>query len=1031
MHIRPFIFAFASLGSLTFAAATAEPSKEQAEFFESKIRPILTENCYKCHSAEKGKAKGDLTLDTREGLLKGGENGKVVVPGDPAKSPLVTAITYLDKDLQMPPKGEKLTDPQIALLTEWVKMGAPDPRKDSAGMKAKLTGLTDSARHHWAYQPVTKPKIPKTKNNAWLRTPVDAFILTKLEEKKMVPAPDATKEALLRRATYDLIGLPPTPQEVRAFINDVTPQAFTRVVDRLLASPHYGERWGRFWLDTARYSDTAGGQANNLKGADYRYAHAWTYRDWVVDAVNKDLPYDQFIIQQLAADKVPNNPAKNLAALGFITVGERFKNVNDVINDRIDVVSKGFLGLTVSCARCHDHMFDPIPTKDYYALHGVFASTIEPAEKPVIGLPSMPQAVVFQKKLTAIESENRDVYYRLIGDIQSEIFGKVDGYLLSTRLFAGGKKGGGDAEEIQRRTALLNSMNLDREYVQLVARGGYGRSKTDPKKEGKGTDRSEGRGQMQDVFGAFKEFSGLSEAEFAAKAPAIAAEIATGRTRRGEINPLVAAAFKSAQPKTIEEVATIYKKLFASLDPRRKAFIAANAAAISQPVSGFTPAEMQIFNTPIEIMPASEAKTQELRAVAEKLPNKTASKSGFKFAQINELELTSAGAPARAMLVADASKPRDSAVFIRGQADVKGDIVPRRFLEILSPDRKATPFKEGSGRYELAQSIASKSNPLTPRVIVNRVWMHHFGEGFVRTLDDLGTQSEPPSHPELLDYLATYFMQQNWSLKSLHKLIMLSHVYQQSTRTQKEFETVDPENRLLWRANVRRLDFESMRDSMLVFSGQLDQTIGGKPINLTDEPYSFRRSVYGYIDRGNLPELMQSFDFSDPDMPNSKRTSTIVPQQALFFMNSPMSVDVTRKVVARPEITGASDALERLFGIYRIIFQRPPTQQEIQLAYLFVGEEAKTEPHGSTVAMGDLLSPAGKKKTKSAATLTPQQLAKLDEQQKKKQAAKAAGRRGASAPIQNEGTRVERKPLTPWETYVQALLFSNEAAYVN
>jgi hypothetical protein len=1030
MQLRSFSLAFAGLGSLTFAAATTEPTKEQAEFFEAKIRPILAENCYKCHSVEKGKAKGDLTLDTREGTLKGGENGKIIEPGAPEKSALIKAVGYLDADLQMPPKGEKLTDAQIALLTEWVKMGAPDPRKDAGG-KAKLSGLTDNARHHWAYQPVVQPAVPKPKTNtAWLSTPVDAFILAKLEEKKMIPAPDATKEALLRRATYDLIGLPPTPQEVQAFINDTSPQAFVKVVDRLLASPHYGERWGRFWLDTARYSDTAGGEAKKLKGTDYRYAYAWTYRDWVVNAFNKDLPYDQFIIQQLAADKVPNNKPDNLAALGFITVGERFRKVDDIINDRIDAVGKGFLGLTVACARCHDHMFDPIPTKDYYALHGVFASTIEPAEKPVIAEQAQMQVTDFQKKLTSIEADNRGVYYHLVDRIQADIFAKVDSYLLVSRLTAAGGKKGGKEEEIKKRTELLNSANLDREYLQLVTKGAYNRGKGQDKSERKGAGRGEGKAQIQAIFGAFQAFAELSEADFAAKAPALAAEVATGKTRRMEINPLVAAAFQSAQPKSIEEVAAIYKKLFASLEPRRKAFIAANAAALSQPVAGFSPAEVQLFNTPLEILPASEATTQELRDVAEKLPNKTAYRSGFQFAKINELEMTNAGAPARAMLVADASKAKDSPVFIRGQSDVKGDIVPRRFLEILSPNRQAEPFKEGSGRLELAQCIANKNNPLTARVMVNRVWMHHFGEGFVRTLDDLGTQSEKPSHPELFDYLARYFMDQGWSLKKLHKLIMLSHVYRQSTRTQKEFENIDPDNRYLWRANIRRLDFESMRDSLLVFSGQLDQTVGGKPINLTDEPYSNRRSVYGYIDRGNLPELMQNFDFSDPDMPNSKRTSTVVPQQALFFMNSPMAVDVTRKIVAQPEVAGASDALGRLFGIYRIIFQRPPTQAEIQLAYQFVGNEAKDAAPDPTASASAALGSKAKGKSLSAA-MNPQQLAKLEAQEKRKQAAKAAGRKGATAAIQNEGSRVERKALTPWETYVQALLFSNEAAYVN
>ncbi len=1019
MHARTFALAFASLGSCAFAAATAEPTKEQAEFFEGKIRPILAENCYKCHSVEKGKAKGELTLDTREGLLKGGENGKVVVPGDPEKSPLVTAVTYLDKDLQMPPKGEKLSGAQITLLTQWVKMGAPDPRKDDAATKAKLSGLTDRARHHWAYQPVTAPVVPQPKNPKWAKTAVDAFILAKLDEKKMVPAPDAEKGALLRRATYDLIGLPPTPQEVQAFIDDTTPQAFAKVVERLLASPHYGERWGRFWLDTARYSDTAGGQANNLKGSDYRYAYAWTYRDWVVKSFNTDLPYDQFIIQQLAADKVPKNKPENLAALGFLTVGERFKNVNDVINDRIDVVGKGFLGLTVACARCHDHMFDPIPTKDYYALHGVFASTIEPVEKPIIGIPAQAQVADFQVKLAAIEQANRDLYYELIDTIQGDIFHRVDSYLMATHFGTKSKKNNNE-EQLKARLDFLAKAKLDREYVDLQIKGA---------KERGGKDRS-AKGEAQAVFGAYRAFGELNQAEFAQNAPALAAEIAGGKLGRGSVNPLIAAAFKGALPKSLEEVGAIYQKLFAKLEPRRKAFLAANAKAISQPVAGFSPEETQVFNTPLEIMSAREATTQELREVAAKLPNKTAKRSQFQFAKINELEMTHPAAPARAMLVADADRIKDSSVFIRGQANVKGEVVPRRFLEILSPNRQALPFKEGSGRYELAQSIAAKTNPLTARVVINRVWMHHFGEGFVRTLDDLGTQSEAPSHPELLDYLASYFMAQNWSLKKLHRLIMLSHVYQQSTRTQPAFETMDPENRLLWRANVRRLDFEAMRDSLLVFSGALDRTVGGKPVNLTEEPYSNRRSAYGYIDRGSLPELMQNFDFSDPDMPNSKRTSTIVPQQALFFMNSPMAVDVSRKIVARPEVTGAGDARGQLFGIYRILFQRPPTLTEIELAYQFVVREEKNASPASPVTSSPQFSLGGKKKPQSLETMTPQQIAKLDAT-KKKQLAKVEKKRTATAPIQNPGARVERKPLTPWETYVQALLFSNEAAYVN
>ncbi|MEA3210340.1 MAG: hypothetical protein QOE70_3397 [Chthoniobacter sp.] len=991
--LRRVLFSSLLLSAIpAFAAVDAEPTKEQTAFFESKIRPILADNCYKCHSVEKGKAKGGLTLDTRTGLQKGGENGEVIKPGDPEKSPLIVAVRYLDADLQMPPKGEKLTDQQIALLTEWVKMGAPDPRKELKNPNARLSGLTDNARHHWAYQPVVKPAIPQTNNHAWSRTPVDAFVLKKLEENKMVPAPDATKEALLRRATYDLLGLPPTPQEVQAFTNDTTPQAFEKVVDRLLASPHYGERWGRFWLDTARYSDTAGGEKNALKGADYRYAYAWTYRDWVVKSFNADLPYDKFIIQQLAADKLPDNPPENLAALGFITVGERFRNVNDVINDRIDVVSKGFLGMTVTCARCHDHMFDPIPTKDYYALHGIFASTIEPAEKPIVAAPTQVQLVDFQQKLAGLQNENRDTYYKFVARLQQEFFEKIDGYLLAARF--GGRVKGATAEEIQARNEALNKHKLDREVLQLFFRHVR---RDDP------------------VYAPFKQFADLSDSEFAEKAPGVVAEIVGGQDRRRSLNPLVVAAFQSAEPKKLEDVAAIYKKLFSSLEAPRKAYLEANAKALEKPVTGFTPEQVQIFQTPLEIMPASEATTQGLRQFAARLPNQLSNKSNFGFARINELEMTNAGAPGRAMLVADIAKPRDSAVFIRGQAEVKGPIIPRRFLEVLSPNQQATPFKDGSGRLELAQCIASKTNPLTARVLVNRVWMHHFGEGFVRTPDDLGTQSEPPSHQELLDYLATYFMSQNWSLKHLHKMIMLSHVYQQSSQTVPEFEKADPENRLLWRANIRRLDFESVRDSLLVFSGNLDRTIGGKPINLTDEPYSYRRSVYGYIDRGNLPELMQNFDFSDPDMPNSKRTTTIVPQQALFLMNSAMAVDVARRIIARPEVSGAGDDLGRLFGIYKIIFQRPPKPQEIKLAYQFVGLEAKDIP--------DALAANSPEATR---------LARMEDRRKKQVGLKAAnGKRAGTAPIRNEGTIVERKSLTPWETYAQALLLSNEAAYVN
>ena len=972
-----------------FAAVNASPSKEHLEFFENKIRPILKENCYKCHSAESGKSKGNLTLDTRDGWEKGGKNGAAIEPGDIDKSLILKAVGYDDPDLQMPPKGEKLTAQQIADLTEWVKIGAPDPRKGTGAIASKLSGLTEKARGHWAYQPVKKSAPPAVKNQGWSRTDVDRFILAKLEAANMVPAPDAAKETLLRRATYDLIGLPPTPREVEAFLGDNSPNAFEKVIDRLLASPHYGERWGRFWLDTARYSDTVGGERNLQKrGMDYRYPYAWTYRDYVIDSFNADKPYDRFIVEQLAADRMPDRKDDStLAALGFLTVGERFKNPNDVINDRIDAVSKGFLAMTVTCARCHDHMFDPISTKDYYALHGVFASTFEPDAKPVIAEPpAAAQLADYQAKLAALEAENRTTFYKLAGEVNGDVQRKI-GAIIQVAQY-GGKKGAGSAEEIKARTALLNKYKVDRDELQLVLRN---------------AKRDTG------IFGPARTLLQLSDGEFAEKAPAIVERVASGS---GSVNSLVAAAFKDVTVATKQDVVAIYEKLFTGVAAKLPAYVAAQMK--NEPVTGWDPALVQLLEMPLDIPPAAQLTTDKIRDLGGNLPPKIVGRTGFAFAQINELELTHPGAPARAMLVADAVRPKNSSVFIRGQAEVRGDVVPRRFLEVLSPAGKAAAFTEGSGRLELAQAIASKSNPLTARVMVNRVWMHHFGDGFVPTPDDLGTQSEPPSHPELLDYLSSIFMEQNWSVKKLHKLIMLSRVYQESSRTNPVFETKDPQNRLLWRANIRRLDFEATRDSLLVFSGNLDPAIGGKPINLTDEPYSYRRSVYGYIDRGNLPELMAQFDFSDPDMPNSKRTTSIVPQQALFLMNSPMAIDVARRIIERSEVAIAPDNLRRVFAIYRVIFQRDPKPDEIKMALSFVGQEMASTPQNP------------------ASTEQEQKLAgKRMERVKAKAQQGGKNRYGGMAPIKNQGSFIARTPLTPWETYAQALLLSNEAAYVN
>ena len=370
---------------LVCAAAPPGTNAAGIDFFERRIRPLLVDNCYKCHSHQSEKVRGGFMLDTRDGLRQGGDSGPAIVPGHPERSLLIKAVSYTDKDLQMPPKDQTLADEQIENLRVWVKMGAPDPRTGEASTPPTSAWL--AARQHWAFQPVTEPPLPKIhRRKSWIKTPLDAFVLENLNAKGLKPSPPADRRTLIRRATFDLTGLPPTPQEVDAFVADKSRDAFARVVDRLLASPHYGERWGRYWLDVARYADTKG-----LVGQDSpRLPYAYTYRDYVIRSLNEDLPYDRFILEQLAADQLPGDDRDNrcLAAMGFLTVGRRFfGNENDVIDDRIDVVSRGLLGLTVSCARCHDHKFDPIPTRDYYSLHGIFNSSIEPTNLPLLTVP--------------------------------------------------------------------------------------------------------------------------------------------------------------------------------------------------------------------------------------------------------------------------------------------------------------------------------------------------------------------------------------------------------------------------------------------------------------------------------------------------------------------------------------------------------------------------------------------------------------------------------------------------------------------
>ncbi|MBX7206671.1 MAG: DUF1549 and DUF1553 domain-containing protein [Verrucomicrobiaceae bacterium] len=834
-------------------------------------------------------------------------------------------------------------------------------------------------RDHFAFKPVVRPEVPANSNA------IDHFIRKALDAQGMKPARPATKETLLRRVTFDLIGLPPTTDELRDFLADKSPEAFAKVVDRLLKSPHFGERWGRHWLDTARYSDTAGQQTLTTRDG-YRYPYAWAYRDYVINCYNDDKPYDQFIIEQLAADRLPqgkDNPSV-LAALGFLTVGERFQNNNDVINDRIDTVTKAFLGLTVACSRCHDHKFDPVPTEDYYSLHGIFASSLEPEERPRIAMSKDANLFAdYQAKLAKLEDENATIYFQTIADINASFRQDAASYML--RLNTGGR--GMTREQANEMMSMKSREQLQKE-LRVISSITPRMSPSDA------------------VWGPWLLFRARSADDLATNGASYAAEVASnpGSATTYGWNAVLAAEFKGKAPKSMENVAAIYAAAFKRVESQAEAYFAAKRRASTNSVPGFDPAVAELLEKPLALIPGATLNTEKLTAALTQFGRNMRQIAPFKLDEINELEISHPAAPARAMAMIDSSAPKNSPVFVRGQAEVSRNAVgvPRRFLEILS-DNDRPVFKEGSGRLELAQAIASKSNPMTARVQVNRIWMHLFGEGFVPTPDNLGVQAEAPSHPELLDWLASEFMAKGWSQKAIIREIVMSATYQQSGDDNADYAKRDPHNRLLWHASLRKLDFESMRDSLLVFSGKLDPQRGGKPINLTDEPYSYRRSVYGYVDRGNLPELMQQFDFPDPDMTNSKRASTVVPQQALFLMNSPMIIDVARAMVARREFTEARDDVGRVEALYRIVFQRMPQAAEANVGMDFVSE-----------ALEDT---------------TTEIIA--DSRRGQPQRRPEGGRAGTQAPVHNQGEVVSRQPLSAWERYAQALLFANEIMYVN
>ncbi len=882
------------------------------DFFERKIRPVLVERCYKCHSVSAGKHRGGLFLDSREGVRKGGDSGPVIVAGKPSESLLIKAVRQLSPDLSMPPKG-KLSELAIADLEKWITLGAPDPR----GKTASQTGGIDfdAARRHWAYQPIRRPALPFVKQATWPRSPIDHFILNRLEANGLTPAPAADRRTLIRRAYFDLIGLPPTFAEVEAFVYDRAPDAFAKLVDQLLASPRYGERWGRHWLDVARYADTKDGVL--MYGDDRIRPYAYTYRDYVIRAFNNDLPFDRFVQEQLAADQMePKVESWRLGAMGFLTLGRMFcNNVHDVIDDRIDTVSRAFLGLTVACARCHDHKYDAIPTADYYSLYGVFASSEAPLELPLIDTPlggskRLQAFAEFEKQASAKRRELQkflDAQYALLSETARQ---RVGDYLVRVATMK--------PDPLETAIFFLSLAPEDLRPPILARWRRYLDQHALP---------------ADPVFGPWHELLQLGAANFAAEAKAI-----LGRWRqrpagvgKGQLNPLVCAALNRASLTSKGDVARAYGQLLRGIyDEAKKA-----------PVKDISRRQLLEILTSRD-SPAYFPKSQTRRYMSR---GETDSFGG-KMQELDRMAIKSPDAPPRAMVLNDAFDLHDPRIFVRGNPATPGQHVARQFLRVITGEPRR-PFANGSGRLDLARAITNPANPLTSRVLVNRVWMHHFGEPLVSTPNDFGTRSTPPTHPELLDWLAAKFMDDGWSLKTLHRLLLLSNTYQQASFDRPECRKIDPENRLLWRAQRWRLDLESMRDSLLAISGRLENYLGGRPVNIARDANNRRRTVYGLVDRQTLPDLYRTFDFANPDQSAERRPLTTVPQQALFGMNSPFMIEQAKALAAHPEVSSARAAAERIAILYRLVLARSPALGEIQAGLRFLDmarAERQTQP---------------------------------------------------------------------------------------
>lgn len=891
---------------------------EQLEFFEKQVRPLLVEHCFECHAGRE--KNGGLLLDSRETTLKGGDSGPALVPGQPDKSLLIEAVRYKNHDLQMPPK-KPLSEAQVSTLVEWIERGAPDPRVAVATTAAPVKGMSlEDGRKFWSFQPIANPSIPTVKHTERVSTPIDAFVLAKLEEHELGLAPIADKRTLIRRATFDLIGLPPTEQEVSQYLADESPDAFEKVVERLLDSPQYGVRWGRHWLDVARYADSNGLDENLAFGT------AWRYRDYVVDSFNRDKAFDRFIVEQVAGDLLSDRSLETNIATAFLVLGakvlaepDREKLTMDTIDEQIDTLGKAFMGLTLGCSRCHDHKFDPISQADYYAMAAIFKSTKTFGD-------SNTGAIKHWHELnfaSAEEKEKLKAVDAAIAEKQKAAAGFKSKVMTEIR----------DKARSQAVEYLIQALRIDLDTplteVAAIAEphGLHPRIlhhcrrhlafHADDPFFAKWHELSQVERALPPV-GAIAQPSTQTQADAsvsAGTAPS-SSETATptGHPLTAHYGPLFEAARQWAEEK----------KKDAKLKPHDDPQVMAAHAALFD-TSGFL------------TVPAKVGFAFDAQSLAEY--NRLADEARV-------LESFSPDMPT-AMTVAENAVLATLPIHVRGSHRNLGQPIERGFPQVMlaSGTQPILP-RHHSGRLELAQWLASSTHPLTARVYVNRIWRWHFGAGLVGSTENFGVLGDRPTHPELLDWLTRNFIESGWSTKDLHRLIMRSSCYQSASvhsdpAMQKRMADVDADNKWLSTFRMQRLDAEQIRDSILFVSGRLDMSIGGKSVPLRNRQFVFdhtsidhtkyeslRRAIYLPIIRNNLYTLFEQFDFPDPTMPTGHRHTTTVAPQALLLMNSELVMD-SADALAKDVVASTDNFKGRAGRLTARLFGREPSEDEL------------------------------------------------------------------------------------------------------